>query len=51
MRKDVAEHYNKTMFSGFDTDPSMLRIGAMNMLMFFMECPKYYHSQLTGVLS
>ena len=39
MRKDVAEHYNKTMFSGFDTDSSMLRIGAMNMLLHGVEDP------------
>ncbi len=39
MRKDVAEHYNKTMFSGFDTDSSMLRIGAMNMLLHGVEEP------------
>jgi type I restriction-modification system DNA methylase subunit len=40
MRKDVAEHYNKTMFNGFDTDPTMLRIGAMNMLLHGVEEPK-----------
>lgn len=39
MRKDVAKHYNKSMFSGFDTDPSMLRIGAMNMLLHGVEEP------------
>lgn len=39
MRKNVAEHYNKMMFSGFDTDPSMLRIGAMNMLLHGVEEP------------
>jgi type I restriction enzyme M protein len=39
MRKDVAEHYNKTMFNGFDTDPTMLRIGAMNMLLHGVEEP------------
>lgn len=39
MSKDVAEHYNKHMFSGFDTDPSMLRIGAMNMLLHGVEEP------------
>lgn len=39
MRKNVAEHYNKTMFSGFDTDSSMLRIGAMNMLLHGVEEP------------
>lgn len=39
LRKDVAEHYNKVMFNGFDTDPSMLRIGAMNMLLHGVEEP------------
>lgn len=39
MRKDVAKHYNSSMFSGFDTDPSMLRIGAMNMLLHGVEEP------------
>ena len=39
LKKDVANHYNKTMFSGFDTDPSMLRIGAMNMLLHGVEEP------------
>lgn len=39
MRKDVSEHYNTTMFNGFDTDPSMLRIGAMNMLLHGVEEP------------
>lgn len=40
LRKDIAEHYNKSMFSGFDTDPSMLRIGAMNMLLHGVEEPR-----------
>ena len=39
MRKEIAKHYNTTMFSGFDTDPSMLRIGAMNMLLHGVEEP------------
>lgn len=39
MRKDVSTHYNKTMFNGFDTDPTMLRIGAMNMLLHGVEEP------------
>ena len=39
LRKDVNQHYNTTMFSGFDTDPSMLRIGAMNMLLHGVEEP------------
>ena len=33
------EHYNKTMFTGFDTDPTMLRLGAMNMLLHDVEEP------------
>lgn len=39
MKKEKREHYNKTMFNGFDTDPSMLRIGAMNMLLHGVEEP------------
>lgn len=39
MRRDIAEHYKKTMFNGFDTDPTMLRIGAMNMLLHGVEEP------------
>lgn len=39
MKKVNADHYNKGMFSGFDTDPSMLRIGAMNMLLHGVEEP------------
>lgn len=37
--KENRNHYNTTMFSGFDTDPSMLRIGAMNMLLHGVEEP------------
>ena len=37
--KENRKHYNSTMFSGFDTDPSMLRIGAMNMLLHGVEEP------------
>lgn len=38
-KKENILHYNKTMFNGFDTDPSMLRIGAMNMLLHGVEEP------------
>ena len=31
--KDVRDRYYSTMFNGFDTDQTMLRIGAMNMLL------------------
>lgn len=33
------EHYIKDMFSGFDTDQTMLRIGAMNMMLHGVEAP------------
>lgn len=39
LNKDVIKHFNTTMFSGYDTDNSMLRIGAMNMLLHGVEEP------------
>lgn len=39
LNKEKAKHFTSTMFSGFDTDPSMLRIGAMNMLLHGVEEP------------
>ena len=33
------EHYNKTMFYGYDTDRTMLRIGAMNLMQHGIEQP------------
>ena len=33
MRKDNMERYKTSMFTGYDTDQSMLRIGAMNMML------------------
>jgi len=32
-------HYNNHMFTGFDTEPTMLRIGAMNMMVHKVENP------------
>lgn len=40
MRTDNAEKYKTTMFTGYDTDQSMLRIGAMNMMLHGVEDPK-----------
>lgn len=34
------EHYNNRMFTGFDMDRTMLRIGAMNMMLHGVENPK-----------
>lgn len=39
LNKEKAKHFASTMFSGFDTDPSMLRIGAMNLLLHGVEDP------------
>ena len=39
MKKENKKHYNKNMFSGFDTDQTMLRIGAMNMMLHGVEAP------------
>lgn len=39
MNAENREHFAKTMFSGFDTDQTMLRIGAMNMMLHGVEAP------------
>lgn len=39
MKADNAKYYKSGMFSGFDTDQSMLRIGAMNMMLHGVEDP------------
>ncbi len=36
---EQAEHFNSTMFNGFDTDPTMLRIGTMNMMLHGVNNP------------
>ncbi|MBI9062114.1 MAG: SAM-dependent DNA methyltransferase [Marinilabiliaceae bacterium] len=37
--RDFREHYNCQMFSGIEFDPTMLRIGAMNMQLHGIETP------------
>ena len=46
MKTDNMKYYKTDMFSGFDTDQSMLRIGAMNMMLHGVEDPniKYQDS-------
>lgn len=39
MRNDVVEHYRNGMFHGFDTDTTMLRIGAMNLMLHDVDNP------------
>jgi len=36
---DLKAHYNNSMFTGFDMDRTMLRIGAMNMMLHGVEKP------------
>ena len=49
MKKENTEHYKTKMFSGFDTDQSMLRIGAMNMMLHGVEAPNIkYQDSLSG---
>lgn len=46
MNKDNNSHFNNTMFTGYDTDTDMLRIGCMNMTLHGVENPtiKYNNS-------
>lgn len=37
--KDLRQHFNNTMFHGYDFDQTMLRIGSMNMLLHGVENP------------
>ena len=49
MRSDNATRFKTEMFSGFDTDQSMLRIGAMNMMLHGVEDPNIkYQDSLSG---
>ncbi|HXH54352.1 MAG TPA: class I SAM-dependent DNA methyltransferase [Gammaproteobacteria bacterium] len=40
LKKPNADHFHKKMFTGFDFDTSMLRIGAMNMMLHGIEHPR-----------
>ena len=40
LKKANAEHFNTKMFTGFDIDRTMLRIGAMNLMTHGIENPK-----------
>ena len=49
MKADKQKYYKTEMFSGFDTDQSMLRIGAMNMILHGVEEPNIkYLDSLSG---
>lgn len=42
-KPDNRKHFNNAMFTGFDFDKSMLRIGAMNMLLHGIENPNVHY--------
>ena len=49
MRTENLKYFKNEMFSGFDTDQSMLRIGAMNMMLHGVEAPNIkYQDSLSG---
>ena len=50
MKKENSNHYKTTMFNGFDTDGTMLRIGAMNLMLHGVDAPnvKYQDSLSSG---
>lgn len=39
LQDNVQQHYRTTMFNGFDTDQTMLRIGAMNLMLHGVDSP------------
>lgn len=39
LKKDRQDHYKQAMFHGFDTDQTMLRIGAMNLMLHGVDNP------------
>ena len=39
MKRDRARHFRSSMLNGFDTDPKMLRIGAMNLMLHGVDSP------------
>ena len=49
MKTENMKYFKAGMFSGFDTDQSMLRIGAMNMMLHGVEAPNIrYQDSLSG---
>jgi len=49
MQKENNAYFKESLFSGFDTDQSMLRIGAMNMMLHGVEAPNIkYMDSLSG---
>ncbi len=49
MKSENQKKYKEELFSGFDTDQSMLRIGAMNMMLHGVEDPNIrYQDSLSG---
>lgn len=47
-KQEVAEHFKNGMFNGFDTDQTMLRIGAMNLMLHGVENPNVKYQDSLG---
>lgn len=45
---NLKDHFNNTMFYGFDTDKTMLRISAMNLMQHGIENPNIEHKNSIG---
>ena len=48
LSENLKNHFNESMFYGFDTDPTMLRIGAMNMMAHGIENPNIEYKDSTS---
>ena len=49
LKEENQDHYKQTMFHGFDTDQTMLRIGAMNLMLHGVDNPNIaYQDSLSG---
>lgn len=48
INKDNNKHFHETMFTGFDTDTDMLRIGCMNMTLHGVENPTIRYNNSLG---
>jgi len=44
MNAEISNHFHNEMFTGFDTDPDMLRIGCMNMTLHNVDNPRIQYN-------
>lgn len=48
MKEDLRRHFSESMFHGGEFDPTMMRIGAMNLMMHGIEDPDLYFGDSLG---